>query len=155
MANQAPRRADDDPSAAAGRIVVVVALPREPGACRAVAGAIANVEEALSAPKAISPSAAPSNSRCACSTRSRTSLVPDVHLDDAPAASKGLREGGHLCHHPVSAISFGSRTSGSEGEGPANPFEPPLEPCSCLGRPRSLVQPKASSIRLRMRRLTA
>ena len=36
--------------------------------------------------------------------------VPDVHLDDAPAADKGLGEAGHLGHQPVSAISLGSRT---------------------------------------------
>ena len=36
--------------------------------------------------------------------------VPGVHFDDAPAASKGLGETGHLGHQPASAIRLGSRT---------------------------------------------
>ena len=37
-------------------------------------------------------------------------VIPNIHLDDAPAAGKGLGEAGNLGHQPVSAMSFGSRT---------------------------------------------
>jgi hypothetical protein len=33
-------------------------------------------------------------------------IVPMIHLDDAPAAGKGLGEGRNLGHHPVSASGF-------------------------------------------------
>jgi hypothetical protein len=37
-------------------------------------------------------------------------IVPGIHLDDPPAAGKGLREGGDLGHQPTSVRSFGNRT---------------------------------------------
>ena len=39
-------------------------------------------------------------------------LIIDIvlHFDNTPAVGKGLCEGGHLGHQPVSAISLGSRT---------------------------------------------
>lgn len=51
-------------------------------------------------------------------------VIPNIRLDDAPAAGKGLGEAANLGHQPVSAMSFGSRTrllgSGYEGEGPSD-----------------------------------
>ena len=51
-------------------------------------------------------------------------VVPDVHLDDAPAAGKGLGEGGNLGHQPVSAMQLRQPHQivggGSEGEGPSD-----------------------------------
>ena len=36
--------------------------------------------------------------------------LPDIHLDAAPAAGKGLGDGGTLGPQPASAVSFGRRT---------------------------------------------
>jgi hypothetical protein len=37
-------------------------------------------------------------------------IVPDIHLDDAPATGKCFGEGGDLRHQPVSESNFGNRT---------------------------------------------
>ena len=70
----------------------IISLPRELRGHRAVAGAVANIDEALQAPKALSPSAAPLNVRCAVSTRSRKSLsqmsIPTIRQRPAKALAK-------------------------------------------------------------------
>jgi hypothetical protein len=47
VADEAACGAKDNPSATGGRIVLIISLPRELCAGRAVAGAVANIEEAL------------------------------------------------------------------------------------------------------------
>ena len=64
----------------------------------------------MSAPKAISPIRRAVQCEMRLFDEIEEVVVPDVHLDDAPAAGKGLGEGRNLGHQPVSAMSFGSRT---------------------------------------------
>ena len=62
----------------------------------------------MSAPKAISPLTAPS--KVMFFDEVEEVVVPDIRLDDAPAAGEGPGEGRNGGHQPGSAKSFGKRT---------------------------------------------
>ena len=99
-----------DPSAAASRIILVVSFPREFRAGRAVSRAVADIEEALQRAEGDLAVRRAFERQMRLFDEIEEIVVPDIHLDDAPAAGKGLCEGWNLGHQLVSAMSFGSRT---------------------------------------------
>ena len=99
-----------DPSATAGGVILIVPFPRELREGRTVAGAVANIEEALQRTEgnlAVRP--ALKGEMCLFDEIEEV-IVPDIHLDDAPATGKCFGEGGDLRHQPVSESNFGNRT---------------------------------------------
>src|ERR1700719_2435989 len=85
-------------------------LPRELRGRRAVAGAVANIEEALQCAEGDFAVRRAFECQMRSLDKIKEVFVPNVHLDDTPATGKSLGEGGKLCHQPISAMSFGNRT---------------------------------------------
>ena len=88
----------------------LVSLPRELRGRRAVAGAVANIEEALQCAESDFAVRRAFECQMRRLDEIKEVFVPNVHLDDTPATGKSLGEGGKLCHQPFSAMSFGNRT---------------------------------------------
>lgn len=97
-----------DPSATAGALILVVPLPWELRAGRTVSRVIADVEEALQRTEG-NFTGGLIEGEMRLFDKIEEVAVSVVHFDDAPAAGKGFREAGSLCHQPASAISLGSR----------------------------------------------
>src|SRR5688500_12960301 len=92
VADETTSAAEGGPAAAAGRVGVVVALPREFRARRAVACAVTDVEPALD--RAEHENAVRASFEHDVGGLDEVEIVvrPDFHLDDPPAATKGLAQ---------------------------------------------------------------
>ena len=110
VADEAACGAEDSPSATAGRVVLVVTFPRELCTGCAVSRAVADIEDALQRAEGDLAVGSAPEGEMRLFDEIEEVFVPDIRLDDAPAAGKGLGEGGNLGHQPGPAISFGSRT---------------------------------------------
>src|ERR671920_577262 len=86
------------PSSSAGWVIFVMAFPRELSTRRAIARAIAHVEEALERSEDdLAVRGAPERDVCLFD-KVEERVVPGVHLDNAPASGKSLGKGGDLRH---------------------------------------------------------
>ena len=110
MSDEAACSAKDNPSTTGGRVVLIISLPRELRARRAVAGAVAHIEEALQCAEGDFAVRRAFECQMRRLDEIKEVFVPNVHLDDTPATGKSLGENGKLCHQPFSAMSFGNRT---------------------------------------------
>src|SRR5688572_17939239 len=110
MADETACTAERDPSTPAGRIVVVMALPRELGAGCPIARAIADIQEALERPKGNLAIRLARKGQMRLFDEIEKVVVPNIHLDDAPAAGEGLGKGWNFGHQRLSASNVGRRT---------------------------------------------
>ena len=110
VANETACSTEHDPSAPARWVVVVGAFPGEFGTGRPVARAIADIQEALK--RAESDLAVRFARKCEMRLFDEIEkvVVPNIHLDDAPAAGKRLGKGWYLGHQLLSASNLGRRT---------------------------------------------
>src|ERR1700691_3336480 len=110
VSDEAACSAKYNPSTTGGRVVLIISLPREFRAGRAVAGAVAHIEEALECAEGDFAVRRGFECQMRRLDEIKEVFVPNLHLDDAPAPGKSLGEGGKLDHQPGSAMSFGNRT---------------------------------------------
>ena len=89
MADEASCGAKDNPSATAGGVILIVPLPRELRQGRTVAGAVANIEEALQRTEGNLAGPTLKGEMCLFDEIEEV-IVPDIHLDDAPATGNAL-----------------------------------------------------------------
>ena len=102
MSDEAACSAKDNPSTTGGRVVLIISLPRELRARRTVAGAVANIEEALQCAEGDFAVRRAFECQMRRLDEIKEVFVPNVRLDDAPATDKSLGDGGKLCHQPFS-----------------------------------------------------
>src|ERR1700722_1993319 len=110
VADEAAGGTEDSPPTAAGWVVLIMSFPRELRAGGAVAGAVADIEEALQRAEGDLAVGRAFEGQMRLLDEIEEVVVPDIHLDDAPASGKRLGEGGNPGHQPGSASSLGSRT---------------------------------------------
>ena len=110
VSDEAACSAKDNPSTTGGRVVLIISSPRELRGRRAVAGAVANIEEALQCAESDFAVRRAFECQMRRLDEIKEVFVSNVHLDDTPATGKSLGEGGKLCDQPFSAMSFGNRT---------------------------------------------
>lgn len=111
MADEATRGADHRPSATTSGMSLVVTLPREFRAGRAVSRAVADIKEAFEGAEADLAVRRAFERQMRLFDEIEEIVVPNIHFDDMPATGKGHGDGENLGHVSWSpAMSFGSRT---------------------------------------------
>src|SRR6185369_9000747 len=110
VTDKAAGGSDHDPAAATGVFSIIGALPGELCAGRSVSNAVTNIKIAAERDKGDLAIGTGPEGDVRFPALIKVIIVPDIHLDDPPAAGEGLSEGGNLGHQTVSATSVGKRT---------------------------------------------
>src|ERR1051325_3422336 len=155
MPDQTTSSAQSDPTPTGSRGAVIEAFPGELGTSGTVTRAVAHVQIGFDGEKLQFTAVRAGEGDVRGSEQ--VDLVPLVHLGNAPAPGKRSSEARSASRHAADPISFGSRTRSYAAAAKVNAQSTLARPLSLVWRRPAtlLIQPKASSMRLRIRWLAA